>query len=252
MGDFWGAFNTQLKAELRGLLECYPSAALQAVADGAEENWRILGEIAKELERPIEQVLDFFHAAEHVDEGLRRHAGKDRESATHDIQFWNAVLRDEHKGAQRAREALRYRMNKARGKKKREDIAKQFRYVDGHIDMMNYADLQARNRPIGSGIQEAACKTLFAERLKRSGMSWRHDGGQAIVLFRSLVQTGRYDDARNALRRVCFAARSRRHASPRTHLCFQILAGGRHSGSAPMTGSQITPAPTSVPQAVQR
>ena len=174
--------KAQLKAELLALVERYPDAQLQAVADGAEENWRIIGEMAEELGLHIELVLDFFHAAEHVDEALRRHVGKDKQSAAHDIKFWNTVLRDEHKGALRVREALRYRMNKARGDKKREDIAKQFRCVHGHIDMMNYADLQARNRSIGSGIQAAACKTLVAQRMKRSGMSWREQAVRATPL----------------------------------------------------------------------
>ena len=31
--------------------------------------------------------------------------------------------------------------------------------------------------PIGSGVVEAACKTLVTERLKRSGMRWREAGG---------------------------------------------------------------------------
>jgi hypothetical protein len=31
--------------------------------------------------------------------------------------------------------------------------------------------------PMGSGITEAACKTVFTQRLKRSGMSWTVSGG---------------------------------------------------------------------------
>lgn len=32
-------------------------------------------------------------------------------------------------------------------------------------------------------------------RLKRSGMRWREAGGQAILTFRSLAQSGRWDRA---------------------------------------------------------
>ena len=38
--------------------------------------------------------------------------------------------------------------------------------------------------PIGSGITEAACKIVFTQRLKRSGMSWTIAGGQAILGLR--------------------------------------------------------------------
>ncbi len=37
--------------------------------------------------------------------------------------------------------------------------------------MINYAELKAANRPIESGIQEAACKILVSQRMKGSGIS---------------------------------------------------------------------------------
>jgi hypothetical protein len=42
---------------------------------------------------------------------------------------------------------------------------------------MRYAELRAHNLPIGSGVVEAAWKTLVSQRLKRSGMRWRTEGG---------------------------------------------------------------------------
>ena len=53
--------------------------------------------------------------------------------------------------------------------------------------------------PIGSGVIEAACKTLATQRMKRSGMRWRHDGGQAILTLRALMQSHRFDHAWNLL-----------------------------------------------------
>ena len=60
---------------------------------------------------------------------------------------------------------------------------------------MRYADARAQGLPIGSGIVEAAWKTLVTERLKRSGMRWGPRGGQAILTLRSLVQSHRFDHA---------------------------------------------------------
>ena len=60
---------------------------------------------------------------------------------------------------------------------------------------MRYAALRAQNLPIGSGVVEAACKTLVSQRLKRSGMRWRHTGGQAILTFRALCQSERFERA---------------------------------------------------------
>ena len=60
---------------------------------------------------------------------------------------------------------------------------------------MDYAQARLRAHPIGSGVVEAACKTLATQRMKRSGMRWRHEGGQAILTLRSLVQSHRFEQA---------------------------------------------------------
>ena len=49
---------------------------------------------------------------------------------------------------------------------------------------MRYADYSGVGLPIGSGVVEAACKTLVTQRMKNSGMSWGTDGGQAILTMR--------------------------------------------------------------------
>ena len=55
--------------------------------------------------------------------------------------------------------------------------------------------MKAQNLPIGSGVVEAVCQTLATQRLKRSGMRWRHAGGQAILTLRALAQSDRFDRA---------------------------------------------------------
>ena len=39
------------------------------------------------------------------------------------------------------------------------------------------------------------CKTLATQRMKRSGMRWGEQGGQAILSFRALVQSNRFERA---------------------------------------------------------
>lgn len=48
---------------------------------------------------------------------------------------------------------------------------------------------------IGSGVVEAACKTLVAQRLNLSGMRWGTHGAQAILTMRGWDQSGRSDEA---------------------------------------------------------
>jgi hypothetical protein len=68
-------------------------------------------------------------------------------------------------------------------------------YFREHRHRMRSSDLRAQNLPMGSGVVEAACKTLVSQRLKRSGMRWRMAGGQAILTFRALCQSERFERA---------------------------------------------------------
>ena len=73
---------------------------------------------------------------------------------------------------------------------RREEYGTAYRYLRRHARWMNYAASWRARLPIGSGVTEAACKTVFAQRLKRSGMTWGIDGGQVVVDLRVLVLSG--------------------------------------------------------------
>src|SRR2546430_2198636 len=52
-----------------------------------------------------------------------------------------------------------------------------YRYLRKQGLWMHYPAYRRQGMPIGSGVKEAACKTVFAERLKRKGMTWSFVGG---------------------------------------------------------------------------
>lgn len=54
---------------------------------------------------------------------------------------------------------------------------------------MNYAQHIDEALPIGSGVTEAACKTLVKQRLCGSGMRWKTKGARVVLSLRALVQT---------------------------------------------------------------
>ena len=64
---------------------------------------------------------------------------------------------------------------------------------------MRYHALKEAGIAIGSGVVEAANKTLVAQRMKRSGMRWRIVGGQAALTFRALLKSGRFKSAWKAM-----------------------------------------------------
>ncbi|PON12215.1 hypothetical protein C2W62_40800, partial [Candidatus Entotheonella serta] len=61
--------------------------------------------------------------------------------------------------------------------------------------------------PLGSGITEAACKIVFTQRFKRSGMSWTINGGQVISDAGGVTRNAQSRSAR-ATRRIGLWAES--------------------------------------------
>jgi hypothetical protein len=178
----------QLTAEVMGALIQRPDLQVVKVADGAPDNWSYLGET---LPLGVE-VLDFYHAAEHLGAALAAAYGEGTPTYQERVETLRVVLRDEPHGVDKVMGALgRLRTRYPR----RQAIHKALAYFREHRHRMPYADLRAQNLPIGSGVVEAACKTLVSQRLKRSGMRWRHTGGQAILTFRALCQSGRFERA---------------------------------------------------------
>ena len=54
---------------------------------------------------------------------------------------------------------------------------------------MDYPYHVKQQLPIGSGVTEAACKTLVKQRLCCSGMRWKNQGAGIVLTLRALVQT---------------------------------------------------------------
>lgn len=183
-----------LKAMLAATTACIlaqkPNLRLVKVADGAKDNWAYLSDI----DLPDgEQVLDFFHAAEHLSDALTAAYG---EGDKCDAQYKKLrhTLRHDRKGVDKVIRALVHLRDTHPQRKK---IATELKYFRNHRHRMRYAWLKAEKLPIGSGVMEASCKTLVTQRMKRSGMVWGHDGtgGQSILTLRGLAQSDRFDRA---------------------------------------------------------
>lgn len=63
-------------------------------------------------------------------------------------------------------------------------------YLRRRSQWMQYAHYRTRGLPIGSGVTEACCKTLFTQRVKLSGMRWKRHGLQIVLNLRMLVLSG--------------------------------------------------------------
>jgi hypothetical protein len=180
--------KSQLTAEVMGALIRRPDLRVVKVADGAPDNWSYLAETL-----PVgEEVLDFYHAATHLGDALGAAYGEGTLQSQERMETLSEALRDAPDGVDTVIGALcRLRTRYPR----RQAIHKALSYFREHRHRMRYGALRAQHLPIGSGVVEAACKTLVSQRLKRSGMRWRTAGGQAILTFRALCQSERFERA---------------------------------------------------------
>jgi len=177
-----------LHAEVADTRGRVPDAKVVALADGAKENWRILREVVP----GATEILDYFHAVEHLQKGFNAYHGEGSFEAKLCGKHYRRALRDDEAGALKVLRALQYRAKVSQGRKAKL-IRAEVTFFRNHLQRMRYAEYCAQGLPIGSGVVEAACKTLVTQRLKQSGMRWGLPGGQAILTLRALRLSHRWD-----------------------------------------------------------
>ena len=160
-----------LAALLREALRQKPKLSLVKVADGAKDNWSYL---SNELPTGVE-VVDFYHAAEHLKKAFDQAYGENSPKSKEKFATYRHVLKEEQDGVERVIKALAYLHKKH---PRRSKLKTELEYFRNNRQRMRYAEHLANNLPIGSGVVEAACKTLVTQRMKCSGMRWRRPGGQ--------------------------------------------------------------------------
>ena len=182
------SLKTLLQQNLDAVLKQRPKLKVVHVADGAQDNWCFFDE---EMHFGF-QLTDFYHACQYLKSAYNAAYPNDLLKATEKFNHYKTILRDENKGIEQVLRALRYLRQKIPGN---DNINSAVTYFTNNQHRMKYAEAKEENYPIGSGVVEAACKTLVGQRMKRSGMSWNLQGGQSILTLRSLVKSQRFDKA---------------------------------------------------------
>lgn len=179
----------ELTAELSVALSVRPNLTVCKLSDGATDHWRFLQD---ELEPEGIHVLDFFHAAENLAHALRSAYGEGTPKFHERFATLRHRLQHDDDGVERVIRSLAHLHRRFPRKRL---IEKHLKYFRSHRHKMRYAELARRGLPIGSGVVEAACKTLVTARMKRTGMRWSDKGGQAVLTFRALAKSHRFHHA---------------------------------------------------------
>jgi len=180
------AFYQKMEREVAEITARFPQARKAAVADGAHDHWEWLEK------RSTWQILDFWHVSEYlaaVAPAMKR--GK----APQESWLADACHRLKHESG--AASSLLAEMETALASGKgpaRPALNKAISYFRNHLPRMDYALYRAMGLPIGSGVTEAACKSVVKERMSGSGMKWTSFGAQHMLALRALIKTeGRWD-----------------------------------------------------------
>jgi hypothetical protein len=184
-------FFKRFEQEITHVKKLYPEAYYQGVADGASSNWSF-------LERHTQgQILDFYHATEYLtkvaDAAYPEKTGKAAR------QRWLKERCHQLKHEPGAAAEILTEMKVLSRRRKlselnREQLQGAITYFENQMPRMDYAANVKANLPIGSGVTEAACKTLIKQRFCCSGMRWKEKGLKAVLSLRELVQTtGRWE-----------------------------------------------------------
>ena len=180
-------FLERLEREIYHIKLQYPKATYVGLADGAKVNWEFLEK------HTTRQILDFYHATEYL--AKASHAVHPIDNKERKLWLDLACHRLKHE-PNAALELLNEM--KAVPKRHRQDLIDKLKsaitYFTNQHHRMDYAHYRTQNFPIGSGVTEAACKTLIKQRLCQSGMKWKNKGMTMVLGLRALLCTkGRWD-----------------------------------------------------------
>jgi hypothetical protein len=153
------------------------------LGDGAAWVW----EIARTCFPEAVQILDYYHASQHV-VSLAKAAYADPDTASNWAIRWQSLLYDSE---------LDILIREARAVEATtlpETVRRELDYLESNRTRMDYRRYRQEGWFIGSGVVEAGCKRVIGQRLKQSGMFWTEIGATAVVSLRcALLSAGGWD-----------------------------------------------------------
>ena len=164
------------------------------LGDGAAWIW----ELARTCFSFAVQIVDFFHACEHLTTLTEVLFGKGTAPAKECQDRWRAYLEVDQVGSVIAE--AKGLMNQLATDPK--ETLKAIGYFENNQARMLYGTFRAKGYFIGSGVVEAGCKTVIGQRVKQSGMRWSEPGAENVLSIRCAVMNGDFEtfwDQREAI-----------------------------------------------------
>ncbi len=177
------------------VLEQRPDLEVAVLADGAHENWELLGNAMAEFlpDKEVRQVLDLWHVLEKLGAAARVMHGKKNSGV--ELARWRLMLLNSKSAAARILKELESSGKEHVQVGESKPVHEAITYLTNHASRMEYASARRAGLPLGSGNVEATCKSLVEMRMKRSGSRWKEHTGAHIMHLRALALSDRWDQA---------------------------------------------------------
>lgn len=179
-------FMNRLENEIEKIKIHYPDVLYVGIADGAKNNWPLLEK------HTHKQLLDFYHVTEYLTDCS--YAAFPQKTGKPERMKWLKERCHQLKHESGTPQNIFNELKKFKRKRKlsdevRSSLLASITYFKNNLHRMNYAEHTQNNLAIGSGVTEAACKTLIKQRFCKSGMRWKNDGIKNVLQLRELTQT---------------------------------------------------------------
>jgi len=158
------------------------------VGDGAHWIWDEARAYFGGPGKQVIEILDYYHAAEHVWAVAHAVFPEDAEAAAAWAHPLLATLPEQGPGPLQAALAACTPADATAAAVVHRERA-DFAY---HADRMDYPAYQRQGLPIGSGTVESACKVVLKQRVSQGGMRWTARGAQAVATLRAWHRSGRW------------------------------------------------------------
>lgn len=179
-------FHAKFAREIERVKERFPGALYVGVADGAKDNWVFLEPYTDR------RIVDFYHAREYISKAATAIFGPDRTNREAWVNDWSHRLKHKQGTPGRLLQELEVRRTQLdrRNFIERDEVLRQvIVYYRNNKGRMGYPVHLKRKLPLGSGVTEAACKTVVKQRLCVSGSRWKEDGASCVLALRTLKLT---------------------------------------------------------------
>jgi len=183
----------QLENEMKETLDRLPNDVTKVFLSDAAQG------IRKEIDtnsafNDFEKIVDYWHATDHLSNAAEAIFGKGEAEGESWYEAKKSMLLEDSDGAEKVyRSLLYYRDNYKYAKDRSESLKRETTFFCNNKDRMEYKRFRENGWPIGSGVIEAACKSVVKCRFCRSGMRWTRVGGQAILTLRTFIKSDRWD-----------------------------------------------------------